>query len=120
MIGLRTSDFHATVMLLEPLIVPILRQVRTVQDGPEPPVATDSEEAGPIALWRWMVPVAGGQLYVHLHVRAPDALITSLQVLYRGPVIGEPQFALASRVRREIEERSGIRTDADWQRTKRR
>jgi len=120
MIEMSMSDFHTAVLLIEPGIVPILRRVSLIQEGPDTPVATDSEEAGPFAVWRWMVPVADGQLYVHLHFRAPDAMITSLQVLYRGPVIGEPQFALTSRVRREIEEPTGIRTDADWQRTKRR
>jgi hypothetical protein len=119
MIGTRMNDFDTVVMLLEPLIVPILRRVSLVQAGPHTPVATDVTDAGTVALWRWTVPVAGGELGVTVYFRDRDARIINLLVVYRGPVIGVPQFALASGVRKDIEERTGIHTDVDWQRTKR-
>jgi len=114
MFGISMSDFHAAVSLTEPLIVPILRRVRTDGAGPDAPIAVDSDGAAPLAVWRWTVPVADGVIIVHLHFCETDAMITRLWVLYRSPVVDAPQLTFIAAVREEVERRTGIHTDANW------
>ncbi len=107
------------MLLIEPVIEPILQRLIAPHEGQCDAVITDSDDAGLFAVWCWTVPIGDGELAVQLHFQQREDVITSLRVLYCGPVIGAAQLMLASRVRNEVEGRTGVYTEADWKLTKR-